>query len=155
MNKEENLENIWNKWTKISIPEEKIQQCAMYTKPVEKTLTILYKKCLDHGLLSNFQPSVAGGLVGTALGKLSRGSFMVGLEFPEYKNQEDDFSTTKSYRILLEATLDATGVLILYLSELRRIGVLSEGESKIIFDDTVQKIKNAMLSCFSLGTKHL
>lgn len=146
------LEIIWNKWTNHPISEQAKELCFQQTQPFADRLQNLALKCIRSGLLSDQQNQIPEW-VGEGLGKLSRGAYMVGLEYPEFAKDTSNFSDTKAFRILQEAAKQAQGLYSLFTMRLSNAGEISLSAAAEERSKCAQLMLNAMVGCYSVGAQ--
>lgn len=149
---EDELEIIWNKWTNHPISEQAKELCFQQTQPFADRLQDLALRCIKSGLLSDQQKQIPEW-VGEGLGKLSRGAYMIGLEYPEFAKDTSNFSETKVFRLLQEAAKQVQGLYSLFTMSLSNAEEISLNAAREERSNCAQLMLNAMVGCYLVGAE--
>lgn len=151
---EAELETIWSKWTNYSVEDSVQELCYQRTEPVALQLLDYGQKCLNNHLINNLNADRLEEWVGDALGRLSRGSFMVGLEFPEYADNQSNFMKSRVFQLLKEASQPAEKLSVLFLSQLAEDNFIQMNNAQKAAGDIGKLILNAMIGCYYIGAQY-
>lgn len=150
---EDDLELLWNKWTNYPVDEEAQELCYKAVEPIEKLLLKLGNQCLKTGADSQISAEKIEEWCGEALGNLSRGSFMVGLEYPNFNTYNPGFQQSRPYKLLHIASQQTEKVLTLFLSRLAEKGKISLSEAERIAEEGGKLILKSMAECYLVGVQ--
>jgi hypothetical protein len=150
---EDELEEVWNKWTSYPVDDQVQDLCYQKTEAVVLLLGDYGQRCSKFGLFPDVSEETVGEWGGEALGKLSRGSFMVGLEYPEFVQDTSNFMGTKPYQLLQEASKQVEKLYVLFLSRLTEAGKLPINKAQEEATKGGKLILNAMIGCYYIGAQ--
>ncbi len=84
---EAELKRIWNKWTNVPVPPKFQEQCELAYRPIHD-----YFVNFIHSTWGNLSQDISykkGASLGDAVGRASRGCFMVGMEYgSQYRGKD-------------------------------------------------------------------
>ena len=154
------LERIWNKWTNIVTPPDIEKACFNNMKPLEDAFEKLLGLNIQAGFLSHADAYPLGQKTGELLAKLSRMSFMLGLEYGILDKQHprnDDFVTeqAKIALPLIDTACKPTDKAISQLLGGLVVSKFMPKEKAIsVGEQTGHIILNACVQCFRLGLNY-
>lgn len=150
---EDELEEVWNKWTNYPVDDQVQDLCYKETEPVVLLLGEFGQRCIKLRLFPDVSEETVSEWGGEALGKLSRGSFMVGLEYPEFAQDNSNFMGTKPYQLLQEASKQAEKLFVLFLSRLTEAGKIPINKAQEEATKGGKLLLNAMIGCYYIGAQ--
>ena len=151
---EDDFEALWNKWTNFPYDNQTVALCQKAVLPLDDLLIGLGKLCLQVDIYKPDEAEKIGEWSSYALSRLSRGSFMVGLEYPYIRRDVEESQKEKVYQLLKLAAKAASGVLTLFLSKLAEHEAIPVKEVEEFAQTGGEIIKNGMIECFRIGKQH-
>lgn len=150
---EDDLEMLWNKWTDYPISDQANELCYEAVKPLNSLLHDLIMQCLDANIYPRKKAHELGEWSGDALGRLSRGSFMIGLEYPNLRKDSTLIPNDKLYRLLEQVGEAATRLITLFLSELLKQEQFSSSQAEKIAEMGGKYIRKGVIDCYFIGVR--
>ena len=154
------LKHIWEKWTNLITPPDIEKACSNNMKPLEDAFEKLVGLNIQAGSLSHADAYPLGQKTGELLAKLSRMSFMLGLEYgslDKYHPRNDDFVAEQA-EIALPLIDTACKPTDKAISQLLGGLVVSKfmPKEKVFYvgEQTGHIILNASAQCFRLGLNY-
>jgi hypothetical protein len=152
-NSEDDLEMLWNKWTYYPVSDLANELCYEAVKPLNSLLHDLIMQCLDANIYPRKKALELGEWSGDALGRLSRGSFMLGLEYPNLNKDSTVVTNDKLYRLLEQVGEGATRLITLFLSELVKQEQFSLLQAEKIAEMGGKYIRKGVIDCYYIGVR--
>jgi hypothetical protein len=147
---EEELKSIWTKWEDHANDEKVKALCANKLEPITNLLIDLGMQCSNLGLFREKDMEMA---IIYAIAQLAKGSFMVGLEYPAYLSEMDNFVQQKEFKLLQETARRTKTIAILMLEKLLNKGAISKSKSDSLLNRAVEYQVNAMMECYCIGAE--
>lgn len=151
---EKDLELLWNKWTHFQVDDFAQELCNKAIQPFGLLLWQYSQLCLSAGI---YPKDMAGKLdewIGTALGHLGRGSFMIGLEYPDIDLDSPNIKSQVPYKLLEVASTASKKLFTLLLSQLVENGIKTKSECFKIAENGGELILKGMVECYAVGMKY-
>jgi hypothetical protein len=153
MTLEYELENIRNKWKNLEIDELIQSECQNEAEPIAQLLMDLYNKILEENLDLGISANQLGEETGRSLGTLTRCAFLVGLEYPQLHELDEDFLESKPFVLLEEASSTIKKILILLIGILVENWKFSKEEGETNAQLGGRHIYRALIGCYTIGIK--
>lgn len=151
---ENDLEILWNKWTNFEVDDVAKELCNNAVEPVASILIKYSQLCLSMGIFPEKMANKLMEWIGSALGHLSRGSFMIGLEYPNNYLESPTIKSEVPYQMLEVASTYSIKLVTLFLAKLVENGNLSEAECEKIAEEAGSIILKAMIECYVVGVNN-
>ncbi len=122
--------------------------------PVENSIQRLFDICLGVRIYPSYKIE-EGKKVSFALANLGVGSFIVGLEYPDFNLNDPNLIKDMPYQLLDVASELAATIPSLYLTQLFQKSVLSKPKVLEKMDEIEKIILNVRTKCFDIGARCL
>lgn len=151
---EDDLIKLWDKWTNYPVDDMVQDECTEAINSILEALAILIQRSIDEGLYPDEMAEKLGEINGAALGKMSRGSFMIGLEYPDF----DPLLTTNHdeipYKLLVCASDDTKKLITMYICQLIDRQAIPHEKGMKMAEMAGEFLLDGMIGCFEIGAKY-